>query len=87
MNIPLNINLAIAGSITAALLPVLGLRWTITTVDEGIGVRLSFFNGPREFFYIIDGQIHMEYYNRAMEEDVALKDKAEAAVENFVWTE
>ena len=77
--------MAICGAITAAVFPVLGLGWTITTVDEGIGVRLSFYHGTKEFFFIVDGQIHMEYYNRAMNEELTLK--VEVAVKNFVWRE
>ena len=85
MNVPLNINLAVAGSITAALMPIIGIGWTIVTSDEGLGVRLSFFHAASAFWFIIDGQIHMEYYN--IKGDEALKSKVEAAVENFVWRE
>ena len=84
MNTPLNINLAVAGAITAALLPVLGVGWTVTTIDEGIGLRLSFSHAESSFWFIIDGSIHMEYHD-LKGDDNSLSEKLSKAVENFFW--
>ena len=83
MNVPININLAVAGAVTAAVMPIIGIGWTITTSDEGVGVKLSFFNGPDSFWFIIDGQIHMERYE--LRERKSIEDALLVAVENFVW--
>lgn len=85
MNVPLKINLAVAGAVIAATLPVIGLGWTITTSHEGIGVKVSFYKGPNEFWFIIDGQIHMSHYT--LRETPELEQLIDSAIANFVWDE